>query len=986
MNKNNIDLIIKNILNEDDYKRFKTIESKPIDNKIYINKEYIMEVTSKMKETSFRNIIFQIIKSNELVNNYIEDQIAIISMNFIKTVYEYIVNQVTEIKNIKINISYIMLVLFNKLNYHFEESKTKFIMNIILKIIINSDIIITKGYVKNEGKWNSIWQMCMEEEDVSTILSLNIIQTKEYKNVYKNKPCKWVMRSKSEVVYGEYQDLDNLNENIDFVSASKIFKENWLGNYTNKEYVQGINVQQCQGYKIDIDLFNIIAEKYYKTFESMSNTYVNCELNYDEYRKYKKIELHEEEKKDIFKKVKSIIKNPKNINLDKSVISLLIENNVNSIKIKYKKLSNSIDNEIDQFILQKKKNDVEYHTCALMVLDFLKNYVKNDLIYHKMSIDFRGRVVIKSIFNYIASKCIRYLMYLPDNINSKELFDAHYNKHNFQAMKTYIEMSEMSMFYIARQIKKKVYTIKEGIQIYNEIFKSTNSIEDLKITPYNAPNLIKIYKYGAFATVSIDATASVCQIMSSLFKDEKMMLYTNVISYKSEDIYDYIIEKIKIAVEDSMLINFLTERKIIKYTCMTYLYGSNAPNIADELKSMYKINLCTKDLIRVCSTIIKCFKINFSFITDVKKAISAYIDLIDVYKEFNFKILDKELSYNTVDKKEIKFRIKTSEVLSYIYKLAEKRIYVFDKCVDINKIKDIQLKKYINNILKKKENKINNTPVFEYYSFDKIKDAIKNEHNLVKNVILSINSLLKKTFYINDKIENKYVNYEDKNSSLRKNIKYLDEFMEKYKDIILFNISFKTEDKEKISFTKKKKSCLVNIIHSLDSQICYKIVNELKKENIAIKTIHDCFTIKLYNYEKVLKSYNKKLNMIYDTSIFDIIYDLKEISNRDIPKEVTINYINCNKKEITQKYIRLYNNKNLNKKTSIYKKKDININIEKYIKDLFENIDSFVIENINKDILLKKKNILKRSLINIKRFNNENKNFKFNSHYTLQPE
>ena len=133
------------------------------------------------------------------------------------------------------------------------------------------------------------------------------------------------------------------------------------------------------------------------------------------------------------------------------------------------------------------------------------------------------------------------------------------------------------------------------------------------------------------------------------------------------------------------------------------------------------------------------------------------------------------------------------------------------------------------------------------------------------------------------------------------------------------HISFSI-DSEKKSFENKKKSSFVNIIHSLDSELCINTrIDLLNKYNIKSKSIHDCFIIHINHYEKCLECYNDNLYKIYNFNInkiipiknkLEYINDYKLfINNKEYLKDI-IKYLNKNK--IYNKNITINNIKNLN--------------------------------------------------------------------------
>lgn len=111
------------------------------------------------------------------------------------------------------------------------------------------------------------------------------------------------------------------------------------------------------------------------------------------------------------------------------------------------------------------------------------------------------------------------------------------------------------------------------------------------------------------------------------------------------------------------------------------------------------------------------------------------------------------------------------------------------------------------------------------------------------------------------------------------------------------NIKFSIATKES-DFIKLKKSAFVNIIHSLDSDICIMTRTRLLKEyNIPSLSIHDCFLININHYNKCLESYNISMKALLKISISDILKDLdpKGLSNLKKYNDYDVNKYNIEK-------------------------------------------------------------------------------------------
>jgi len=99
------------------------------------------------------------------------------------------------------------------------------------------------------------------------------------------------------------------------------------------------------------------------------------------------------------------------------------------------------------------------------------------------------------------------------------------------------------------------------------------------------PVISQLYNYKAFLfrnshinhfTISLDATASMIQILGLLVNDRKLLELTYVIeSSEPLDLYDYILSKSPTS----------PDRTFVKSCIMKYIYGSNPHNLAKSLKS-----------------------------------------------------------------------------------------------------------------------------------------------------------------------------------------------------------------------------------------------------------------------------------------------------------------------------------------------------------------------------------------------------------------
>jgi hypothetical protein len=621
--------------------------------------------------------------------------------------------------------------------------------------------------------------------------------------------------------------------------------------YTNKRYVNKINYLQEVGYTIDLKLF----------------LYVFKHLDISEY---------------FYKKSNKI-----DILLDFDYISYydneLLKNKRYYVDLVYrKKYDITKKKELERIIMnndnlkKKTSNNTHLHLNDLLVLLFLYLYIEGNIIYHLYKVDSRGRLYHDGIITYISSKLLRFLL----KIKNKKKYS---NK----------KINNLFKYYFCKQLYgRKVTNIKDSVLKYDSYVANLDEIDLIKkiknesIKILNKMNLIKVIKKGMFSNISIDATSSLLQIISVITKNKKLMYYTNVIKNKnSMDIYDFLIEKLKLEYSSSKFIKYYTNRKIVKYVCMTYIYGSTAKYLSTDMQKLYGLNILLEDLIKISSNILNLFNIEFKVIKKIKSLVNYYIKILPLEFEIKYKLLDKKLKYNCSRKKKI-------------------NIEVHDET--INKI----------------------------------------------HMTLNINSNIKDN-------------------------------------------------------SMKKKSALVNIIHSIDSQICINTrYTLLKKHKVKTLSIHDNFIINIQDYEIVLKSYNKELSNFLDTDLINIISDLKDI--HIFIKSIVLHYfeknnhyeclriINTGIKFINKKYYDDYINSFLNRIQILKKEKNIKLTNtlfkEYYLlfKDLIEKIKEYgnSYNIINNYIIYeeKKLNTLIKNLKEEESFKLSDKKLIHSSKYSLQPE
>jgi len=107
---------------------------------------------------------------------------------------------------------------------------------------------------------------------------------------------------------------------------------------------------------------------------------------------------------------------------------------------------------------------------------------------------------------------------------------------------------------------------------------------------------------------------------------------------------------------------------------------------------------------------------------------------------------------------------------------------------------------------------------------------------------------------------------------------------------------FNVYNDEEIDLLQNKIASLPNFIQFLDSLIMCKVLNEAEKQNIPIKTIHDCFYSNKWNVLKLKHLYNNAYCEVLLTS--NILETLLTCNNLNDDKElqVLLKKLNWNKK------------------------------------------------------------------------------------------
>lgn len=224
------------------------------------------------------------------------------------------------------------------------------------------------------------------------------------------------------------------------------------------------------------------------------------------------------------------------------------------------------------------------------------------------------------------------------------------------------------------------------------------------------------------------------------------MIYTNVLSNsfnKRVDIYTHlskIIEYNKYKINEyNIFKNIYLNRDIIKYTIMTYIYGSTGYAVSNRLYNDFKVNtLLLTDLIIICNNIIQSFKELFPCIPLLKSFMTSYINNTVENRFIELNIFDRKIKYNPpkIIKKKIKckktkYLIDKEEknILQYINNI-EKNIKILKNILNINIINIDIINKEVLKILKKE---------IKYFKNEEIKLIISKVINILLKKKKSIN-------------------------------------------------------------------------------------------------------------------------------------------------------------------------------------------------------------------------------------------------------
>lgn len=124
----------------------------------------------------------------------------------------------------------------------------------------------------------------------------------------------------------------------------------------------------------------------------------------------------------------------------------------------------------------------------------------------------------------------------------------------------------------------------------------------------------------------LDNVSSFLQIAALIVNDHKLMKYTNLINSEERlDVYEYISDIIKKEHKDSIFIDYLTNRSLIKGIIMRVVYGSTALYAAKSMRNDFDVkNICLISLIEVSSIIVKTFYKEFPSIKKLQKDIKKW--------------------------------------------------------------------------------------------------------------------------------------------------------------------------------------------------------------------------------------------------------------------------------------------------------------------------------------------------------------------------
>lgn len=814
----------------------------------------------------------------------------------------------------------------------FNINKTHEIIHYIIVLLWNNEKNIYKHYTKK--KLNLEWKIKIFKKDVI------FFDDNLHYDIYYKEPPQW--RLDKNLIYNDINEKNIVRE-------SNFYINNYLHKYTNSKYIEYINSAQNQYYKLDKVLFYEILKEYnIDSFIYTKNSHIHIEPKWVD-----------------------------RINIDEHINNIM-KNQYSSYDSQFKKKKyDYLKKEIRKISLNV-NYDSTIHINNIIILSYLTVINPKKKIYHMIHIDKRGRAIYDGLFNYVNSKIIRYLTKVPSFGKNKKIKNNFYkilNKTRDPNESGEKEVCKYYKFYISNQIQKNVSSFSESEDIYNNVYIKLDKKNLFKEKFNNIYNLYKVMKYGKKATISLDASSSAFQILSVITQNEKLMILTNAIKSddSKKDIYDYLINILRIEYKSDIFYEYYINRKIVKNICMTYFYGSTPKYIAEAMIEKFKLTSILKiDLIRICSNIIKIFNREIPVVNKIKKLLYFYLDMLPEEFDINCKILDKKLRYNCVKRKEKSYTVSIKESLNFIANIFKK---FYNNIKSISEYIDKNIYITIHNQIKELENNFRNN---ELINLNEIIKEINIWYQLEKNQLNQLNKIKYVDFFIKEINEMRIINNKlFKNK--RKNVYLFEEYINEYSEETLSWITTKIESDNFCGQTKKR-TTLVNIIHSIESQICFKTRYILKNfHHINTLSIHDCFLVQLRHYKQLLKTYNKTL-LSFNMNIYNIIIDLK-LENVDSFFEKVVAHTIRDEVKYKDKIVKILNS--ITKKDKgMYKKYYINKNIDLNLFKKDYNLYDFLIEHW---ITEKKKKYL-LLLNDLKKEETFNEKEQIFSPFCLQPE
>ena len=523
------------------------------------------------------------------------------------TKYNKIVNCLIEISEI-IDIKYFNIIISNSL--------TKSIL-----VIYDNIYIYLKNFIKN------IYENCIsfiEEKKLKKYIltTLNVFKKHYPNNINKIdikqnglKRSMWTIK----IDIDDYNEIqNNKNNNIYYspnkwvyISEKNVYLESNLNKtlLSNGKFIQDNHIHSLYNQNI-VDIINDLQKIPHKLdinlFNSLfsNNNLILFYIKKDKYNIY--------------------INNYYNY----------INDNINKYFM-YRKYDDKIKffSYVDKKCINKNENNIfNISPSEKLVLNFIYNHQDLD-IYNILVCDYRGRLYIQNSISYISSKLYRLITTLKN-----------YN---------FININSYYKYYLTSQITN-VKSFSDAENIYNNI----DNIKNYK----NKILFEKIYLHKN-QTISLDATASMLQIIALITKNYKLMKYTNLIpNIDKIDIYDEIKKILNIKYKDSIFIEYYNNRNLIKYSIMLYIYNSSPLYTAAKLIDEFNFHSILKsDLTSIINNITKTFKEEFNAVVILKKIINLFIKK---YNDNTFIInsILKKIEYSCPKSKRIKINFENINI------------------------------------------------------------------------------------------------------------------------------------------------------------------------------------------------------------------------------------------------------------------------------------------------------------------------------------